>query len=128
MKVLVAAAGLLVSAAALAQQDGRDSDRRVDRRDYDTYPAVQPSYAPLRAGDPDPYAPKVGVPNPYAPKVGAPDPYAPRVGAPDSYAPKVGVPNPYAPKVGAPNPYAPKVGDPNEGRIQSETGGGAKRR
>ena len=129
VKTLVIVAGLLVSAGALAQHGGgdRDNDRRSDRWEYDTYPAVPPSYTP-RVGDPDPYAPKVGVPNPYAPKVGAPDPYAPKVGAPNPYAPKVGAPDPYATQAGVPDPYATRVGDPNAGRIQPDTGGGARRR
>jgi hypothetical protein len=103
MKTIVIAIGLLVSAAALAQQGGdRDNDRRSDlqvhRHHHDN--GTQPT-----------------VPRSYVPKAGAPDPYAPKVGAPD----------PYATRGGDPNPYATKAGDPNAGQIQPPTGGTRRR-
>jgi hypothetical protein len=111
MKTIAILAGLLFSTSVLSQQGDmnrdRDNDRRVHHRDHGTFTTVPRSYAP-RAGAPDPYAPKVGAPDPYAPRAGAPDPYATRAGAPD--------------------PYATKAGDPNAGRIQPDTGGGARRR
>ena len=86
------AACALFSAPAFAQQDDRDSDRRVRHKRHHH---------------------KVTPPVLSAPRVGEADPYAPKVGAPDAYAPKVGAPNPYAPTVGAPNPYATQGGRPD---------------
>ena len=87
--VIAFAVGVLFSAGALAQHEGRDRDRDRPIKHHKRHQHKD------------------------APRIGAPDPYAPKVGAPDAYAPKVGAPNPYAPTVGAPNPYATQGGTPN---------------
>ena len=114
MRTIVIVTGLLVSAAALAQQgsgdrdNDRHSDRPVHRHHHDN--GTQPT-----------------VPRSYVPKAGAPDPYAPKAGAPDPYAPRAGAPDPYSSRGGDPNPYATKAGDPNAGQIQPATGGTRRR-
>jgi hypothetical protein len=85
------AAGVIFSAAALAQQDERDNDRRL--RHHRSHQTIQAPTAAPRPGDPDPYAPKVGAPDPYAPRVGAPNPYATRGGDPNPYATQGGRPD-----------------------------------
>jgi hypothetical protein len=93
------AAGVLLSAAALAQQDARDSDRYG--RHHRSHQKIQAPVSAPRAGDPDPYAPKAGAPDPYALRVGAPNPYATRGGDPNPYATRGGDPVPALPGPGA---------------------------